>query len=528
MKIASYLAQTLKKAGVDKVFGIPSYVGLGLLSELQKAGFEFILNTHEQNACHMAEGYYLANQKLPVVSLAIGPGVTNATTGIANAFIDSIPMIVLAGRAYSSKIGRNEYHANSGYGRTIDERLLIRAITKQGYFLDNKFSAIQLIYDSIRTSLSPRPGPVYLSVPPELQKEETLETKILSPVNYLAQNKTLISDVDLHRIEKQFNQAIKPLIVLGREVSKDNLTNLRKLLTGNCPYFTSYGAKGKVPLLSGYLGTLWYSNSEKIVTALEESDLVLAIGEEFTHFTTYYLGNYLKDKKIIQIVSNPEEIGRAFNLEVGLIGDVSDFVSRLDLEKKTWQPTYQEKENPDQSFNTLNIIKNLGSVAPENAVFFADVGNAGYCAITDLELKETQDFYTAGKFGTCGWSIPTSMGYALGDKTKPTFTITGDLSLNMNMQELANVKSLGIKSNFFLFNNHGPQNITSDQIKEVKTTIQSEISNVQYKNLTEAFGLKYQKINSQTELAIFMQKVDWNNEQYLVEFDLARKDDPLR
>lgn len=527
MTISQFFARTLKKAGINKVFGIPSYVGLGILKALDEENFDIVLNTHEQNAAHAAEGYFYATNKPAILSIAIGPGITNAATGIANAYIESIPMIVAAARPYSGAIGRNEYHANSGLGRTLDEKSLLKSCCKQVFYIDNINNTQSMILEAIRTCLTGRPGPVYVSIPPELQEHELSNPLILNPHKYLASNISTLSTGDINLIQEEFEKAKKPIIIIGSEVSQLSKNDLKNILKGNCPYLTTYGAKGKVPILDNYLGTIWYANSNPVIETIKESDLILAIGEEFSFFSIRLLGQYILSQKIIQICNYPEEVGKVFGLYKGFTGDVNELVQKIKLPLKPWLPKLKVDRNTTNEFKTLNIIRKLGKLLPDKSVIFADVGNAGYASITDFMLQEDQRFFTTGKFGVCGWSIPSSIGYSTGNNQCPTFTIVGDLSFLMNLQEIANVKKLKTKNNFIVFKNKVPQNITKDQIDTLGKTIQSDLPDVNYEAIARGFGLEFTKFKTISKFESFFKLTNFETNQYIIELDIESDDYPL-
>ncbi|MCA9397294.1 thiamine pyrophosphate-binding protein [candidate division WWE3 bacterium] len=527
LSVVDVLAESLKLAGAEAVFGIPSYVGFGIINALDKSGFTLELNTHEQNAAHMAEGYYYATGKLPILSVAIGPGVTNAVTGIANAFVESVPMIVLVARAADAYIGKNEYHANSGIGRTLDEKQLFQSCTKAQYYLDNPAQSPELIRQAIYTALSGRPGPVVISVPPALQKELVDWPSWLENNGTFALSQSIVSEKDLKSITVLFERSQKPLIILGSEVQHADRRQLERLLGNNCLYITSYGAKGKVPALGNYFGTVWYSNSQDIVELVKESDLVLAIGEHFTHFTVRPITDELRNKNVIQISTYPEEIGRAVTISMGVVGDVSDFISRFSPSKRSWLFSgISNKLNPEDS-ETLAVLQMLPEIMPDDTVFFGDVGNAGYASITDLVLTSNQEYYTTGKFGVCGYSIPAAIGYSYGNKKRPVASIIGDLSLAMNMQEISNVVKFGTTNTFFVFNNQTPANITEDQLEIAGKEIQSSIGNIDYQLFAQSVGIEYVHVNGSENMREICAGINFSSGSRIVEITIPQTDTPL-
>jgi thiamine pyrophosphate-dependent acetolactate synthase large subunit-like protein len=287
-------------------------------------------------------------------------------------------------------------------------------------------------------------------------------------------------------------------------------------------------------LLPNYLGTAWYCNSEQIVAAVDQADLILALGEDFTHFTIRIFGEneYEIKKPIIQVYEYKEELDRTFKSKVAIHMPVSEFVAEAKLDKKQWlkeelQNVQKKKIGSNDEYSTLWCVQNLSRVLPSNAVFFGDVGNAGYASITELTLSEDQKYFTTGKFGVCGWSIPTSMGHAYGEEERATFTITGDLSMNMNGAEVANVKKFGVKSNFIVFNNGKPQNVSIDQGLELGSEVQSELPEINWGHYAVAYGLGHVQIQAINDLEN-LSALDFNDQNYLIEIVVDATDNPLR
>ena len=521
MTTAAYLAQSLVANDIDTVFGIPSYTFMNGLRAYKEAGLNLTLNTHEQNAAHAAEGYYLATATPAVLSIAMGPGVTNSITGIANAFAENIPMLITIPTAYSHKIGQNEYHSNSGIGQNIDEYNLLKSVTKSVYKITDQSQATHYIDLAIKDLFTDNLGPVVLIIPPEIQKasvDNNQATKLTVPSTH-----EFVSDQQCQAFEDAWSSAQKPIFMLGKEIRQVNRDSLNSLLTDNAPYFSSYQAGGWVPKLPNYLGNVWYCNSKHIETAVAESDLVIAIGEDFTHFTVRAIEADIRKTQLVHINSSIAELGRVFNHSNNHVANLTAVVEFLSSLGKKPNESHYKSGKPNSS--TQKYIRKLAKHLPDNAVFFADVGNAGYTAIAELDLGPEQDFYTSGKFGACGWSIGTSIGYALAQK-RVTFSIIGDLSLNMNIQELANIRKLGARSNVILFNNSTPQNISQDQIDEHGMEFQTDCPRINWDGICQAYGLKYHQIHKMAELSS-LAELNWEKHQHLIEMKIPKSDRPL-
>jgi thiamine pyrophosphate-dependent acetolactate synthase large subunit-like protein len=277
-------------------------------------------------------------------------------------------------------------------------------------------------------------------------------------------------------------------------------------------------------VLTNYLGTAWYSNSSHLGQACAQADLIVSLGEDFTAFSIRGFKPQVGDK-LIQIHPYMEELGRSFSLKKGYCGNAAQFIQTISTIKKPWGKLPEKQ--PVESV-TNKYLKVLGASLSGPLTYFADVGNAGYAAITDLSLTKGQGFYTPGKNGVCGYSIPAAIGYAYGKAADPVITIVGDLAFLMNMQEIANVKKFKTKNSFLVFNNKTPQNILVDQIKELSEEIQCDMPEMHFEGIANFAGLQYKHIHSPEEFGEWLTQIDLSAENYIVELDVPKDDQPLK
>jgi len=392
---------------------------------------------------------------------------------------------------------------------------------KQVFYINSLHNVEQLVYGAIRSVLTGRPGPVVIAIPQELQRADISISDVLMPISYVAEGMVKPDRKIVREVEELFHKASNPLIIFGKGIRNEKIEDIAHIVSGNCPYITSYAAKGSVPVLSNYLGTIWYANADHIYEVLEKADMVLAIGEEFTAFSFNKLKSYHAFSNLVQVHADSNELGRSFACKLAVQSDIHFFLTNIYLTKKAWNidsPLKAKKKS-----DTLSFITSLAQNLPEESTFFADVGNAGYAAISDMDLKEGQKFYTTGKFGLCGWSVPTAIGYAVSSPHSMVLSITGDLSFNMNMQELASLRRYKTKYHAIVCNNHGPQNILRDQVDELSKEIQSEDQQVNYKGIADAYGLIYQKVKEGKEIAELVK----GQKNFLFEIELDRYDYPI-
>jgi acetolactate synthase-1/2/3 large subunit len=443
---AQILIECLKREGVEVMFGYPGGQVLPIFDKLYDAPIRFILTRHEQGAAHAAEGYARATGKVGVCLATSGPGATNLTTGIANAYMDSIPMVAITGQVRSYLIGNDAFQEADVTGIT-------RPITKHNYLVKETADLAKVVREAFYIASTGRPGPVLIDIPSDIQQKdvefvwpETVEIRGYKP--------TLFGHPgQIKKATKLISQAKKPIIYAGGGVisSGANL-ELREFAEKiQAPVTLTLmglgGFPGDHPLFLGMLGMhgTAYANH-----AIMGSDLIIAVGARFDDRVTGKLEAFAPHAKIIHIDIDPSSISKNVKVDIPIVGDVknvlgqlleeikkgpdtSDWVKTVEGFKKKYPLIYKDKEKISPQY----IIEQICEATKSDAIITTEVGQNQMWAAQWYKYLHPRSFISSGGLGTMGFGFPAAMGAKTGCPDKQVFDIAGDGSIQMNIQELA-------------------------------------------------------------------------------------------
>ncbi len=440
------LIESLKKQGVEVIFGYPGGQVLPLFDKLYDAPFKFILTRHEQAAAHAADGYSRATGKVGVCIATSGPGATNLITGIANAYMDSIPMIAITGQVKSWLIGNDAFQEADVTGIT-------RPITKHNYLVKDIKDLSRIVAEAFYIASSGRPGPVLIDIPTDIQQAEhefiwpdTIEMRSYKP--------TLFGHPgQIKKAVKAIVSAKKPIIYAGGGViTAGGHNELREFAEKiNSPVtltLMGLGAfPGDHPLFLGMLGMhgTAYANY-----ATMNADLIIAVGARFDDRVTGKLATFAKNAKIIHIDVDPSSISKNVAVDIPIVGDAKNVLGQILEEiKKTpdtaeWIKTVEawRKKHPltyqyKGKINPQYVIEQIAEVTQGDAIIATEVGQHQMWAAQWYKVMHPRSFISSGGLGTMGFGFPAAMGAKMGCPDKTVFDIAGDGSIQMNIQELA-------------------------------------------------------------------------------------------
>ena len=445
---ARIVIETLIEQGVTDVFGYPGGQVLNIYDELYKASdrLNHYLAAHEQGASHAADGYSRVTGKVGVVIATSGPGATNLVTGIATAMLDSIPMVAITGNVPTTLIGKDSFQEINITGITLP-------ITKHNYFVSDVTELADTIREAFQIAKSGRPGPVLIDIPKDVQIAQCeFESKGVVP--FAEQGKASESDID--RAVELINKAKRPYIYIGGGAAGEGMTNDIKALAEKIDGYIGCTFMGLSALPNSYdrfLGMQGMHGKYASSMANKEADLIIGIGVRFSDRATGNTAKYCKNAKIIQLDTDLSEINKNIKVDVGIIGDIVDSLSRI-LKKceKQSHPEWNDEVNalkakgkeisdkneaadkyaltPKKMFDIINAVKD------ENTVIATDVGQHQMWAAQYTDFERTRRFASSGGLGTMGYGLGAAIGaqIASGDRT---VLITGDGSFGMNLNELA-------------------------------------------------------------------------------------------
>jgi len=446
---AQMVIEALKCEGVDTVFGYPGGAIMNVYDEIYKQeSFEHILTRHEQAAVHAAEGYAKSSGKVGVAMITSGPGFTNAVTGLADAYMDSIPLVVISGQVPMSLIGTDAF-------QEIDAVGISRSCTKHNYLVTDAADLPRVLKEAFYIAASGRPGPVHVDIPKDVtaQIEEfdydiKLELETYKP--HVKGNPRQIK-----KAIEAMAKAKRPLFYLGGGIINANAAyEVRDLVhrTG-IPAVETFMARGVLSyddeLLIGMLGM---HGSYASNMAMSETDLVIALGARFDDRVTGKLSEFAKNAGVIHVDIDPASISKLVNADYPIVGDVKNVVNEmLNLCDSIKSEKYEAWRENVNNFNELHpltfhedserikpqwVIKRVGELLGDDANITTDVGQHQMWTGQFYPFTRPRQFTSSGGLGTMGFGFPAAMGVKAASPDKTSINFTGDGSILMNVQEL--------------------------------------------------------------------------------------------
>ena len=446
---ARIVVESLIDEGVETVFGYPGGAIMNVYDELYKQNrIKHILSRHEQGAIHAAEGFARITGKVGVAIVTSGPGFTNTITGLANAYTDSIPLVVISGQVSMSLIGTDAF-------QEIDAVGISRACTKHNYLVTKASDLPRIIKEAFHIARTGRPGPVHIDIPKDVTAEiakyyypETVDIPTYRPVSKP-------DEVQIEKAVEAIKNSKKPLLYLGGGIVSSNSSGLvRELakITG-IPAVETLMARGVMeadnPLLISMVGM---HGSYAANIAMSEADLIISLGARFDDRVTGKLSEFGKNAKIIHVDIDPSSIDKLVNVDYPVLGDLNFALSEmlpklLDIPAEqfvNWRETIQNnnKLHPLKYFKKEGILKpqevieKIGEMLGDQANITTDVGQHQMWAAQFYPFTRARQFNTSGSLGTMGYGFPSAMGVKVGDPERISINISGDGSILMNIQEL--------------------------------------------------------------------------------------------
>ncbi|WP_243342698.1 biosynthetic-type acetolactate synthase large subunit [Anaerococcus sp. AGMB09787] len=460
MKGAEIIINTLIDEGVDTIFGYPGGSVIQLFDCLYdyKDKIRLIRTSHEQGATHAADGYARSSGKAGVVVATSGPGATNTVTGLATAFMDSIPLVCITGNASRKLIGKDSF-------QEIDVMDLTMPITKHNFMVRDVNDLQDTVRRAFMIANTGRKGPVLIDIPSDLmgdfaeyyKKENLEEDKDLS-----------INEEEIKKIAKCINSSKRPIIYSGGGVTaSDSFMELRKLINISnipaCNTIMGIGVLGYEDDLN--LGMLGMHGKYSTNSAIKECDLLIACGVRFSDRVALNTKKFAPNAKIIHIDIDKSEIDKNIHANYKLVGDIKIVLNKLlpyikKRDRKDWISRINELRKgdylPEDSKDKLNpnqVIKYISKKLGENLIFVTDVGQhqmwtAQYCGRT-----KPRSFLTSGGLGTMGFGYGAAIGAKIANPNRNVVLITGDGSFNMNFNEIITAVNNNIKIITVVMNN---------------------------------------------------------------------------
>ena len=541
MKIsgAKMVTESLREEGVEVVFGYPGGAIMNVYDEIYKQSFfQHILTRHEQAAIHAAEGYAKSTGKVGVAIVTSGPGFTNAVTGLADAYMDSIPLVVISGQVPTTIIGTDGF-------QEIDAVGISRPCTKHNYLVNKIEDLPRIIKEAFYIANSGRPGPVHIDIPKDITAElgsfvypEEVNLPTYKPtVKY---NKR-----QLKKAMEAISKAKKPLLYVGGGAILSNCAyEIREFAEKvNIPVVETLMARGVMGDSHNlFMGMLGMHGEFSANMAAHDTDLLISLGARFDDRVTGRLDEFAKKAKVIHVDIDPASIAKLVHTNYPIVGDLKvtvqgmiESASNMEFnDYSNWVSLlrdYKEKEplkynDSDSVIKPQWVIQRVGQILGENAIISTDVGQHQMWAAQFYPFSFPRQWNTSGGLGTMGFGLPGALGVARGNKDKVSINFTGDGSILMNIQELMTCVEYNLPVINIILNNNYLGMVRQWQTLFYENRISETDLSAQpdFKMLCESFGGLGYKVSTKAEFDTALNDAILKKRPAMIEVIVAREE----
>ncbi|MGC1138175.1 acetolactate synthase large subunit [Bacillus sp. B38] len=537
MNGALMLIESLKKENVEMIFGYPGGAVLPIYDKLYQSGLVHILPRHEQGAIHAAEGYARVSGKPGVVIATSGPGATNLVTGLADAMIDSLPLVVFTGQVATSVIGSDAFQEADILGITMP-------ITKHSYQVRRPEDLPRVIKEAFHIATTGRPGPVLIDIPKdvaafegEFRYDHEISLPGYQPVkepNYL----------QIRKLVEAVSSAKKPVILAGAGVLHGKASEDLK----------NYAEQQQIPVahtllgLGGFpadhplfLGMAGMHGTYTANMALYHCDLLISIGARFDDRVTGNLKHFAKSAKVAHIDIDPAEIGKIIETQIPVVGDSKIVLQELlkqngkqgqteewKQQLSEWQEEYPlwYTDNREEGLKPQKLIEYIHQFTNGEAIVATDVGQHQMWAAQFYPFRKADKWVTSGGLGTMGFGLPAAIGAQLADRNATVVAILGDGGFQMTLQELDVIRQLNLPVKVVILNNEclgmvrqWQEIFYEERYSESKFSAQPD-----FVKLSEAYGIKGVRISSEEEAEEELKKALSSKEPAVIDVRVAKSE----
>ena len=507
---AEILIECLKEQGVDTVFGYPGGAILNVYDELYKHSNEIrhILTSHEQGASHAADGYARATGKVGVCFATSGPGATNLVTGIATAFMDSIPIVAITCNVGVTLLGKDSF-------QEIDITDITMPITKYNFIVKNVNDLAKTIRKAFEIAQSGRPGPVLIDIPKDVtgNKAEYEPVKIQPIVKY----KKEICMEDIDKAVEMIEEAKRPFVFVGGgAILSDASEELRAFVDKvQCPVCDSLMGKGAFPGTDElYTGMLGMHGTKTSNFGVSESDLLIVVGARFSDRVTGNPNKFASNAKILQFDIDVAEMNKNVIIDEGVVGDIKEVLAAVNeklpqQEHTEWIKKIQEYKAKyplayhPESLTGPYVIEEIYKQTEGDAIIVTEVGQHQMWAAQYYKFTKPRTLLTSGGLGTMGYGLGAAIGAKMGRPEKTVVNIAGDGCFRMNMNEVATAARYNIPIIQVVVNNHVLGMVRQWQNLFYGQRYSATVLNdaVDFVKLAEAMGAKAVRATTREEFA---------------------------
>ena len=468
MRAVDAVMECLKAEGVEVVFGYPGGANLPTYDAFVDAGIRHILVRHEAGGGHAATGYAKATGKVGVALGTSGPGATNLVTPIMDAMMDSVPVVFITGQVRTDLLGTDGFQEADTLGITMPA-------VKHSWMIRSPLEIPQVLHEAFHVARSGRPGPVVVDIPTDLSRAE-INYEPVTKVHLPGYQPTTDGNAkQIRQAAKALAAAKRPVLYVGGGVVlAEASAELVALATAdNFPVTCTLNGLGAFPAPhEQWLGMLGMHGTRAANYAMDEADLIVAIGARFDDRITGKLSEFAPRAKFIHIDIDPAEISKNVPAHIPIVGDAKNILPRLTAEFraqdadrsrldawwsriKDWQQRYplQFEDSTDQEIKPQRAIKAIYEATEGQAIVTSDVGQHQMWTAQYYDFPAPRRWINSGGLGTMGFGLPAAMGASIGKPDMPVVCVTGDGSVQMNIQELATLTENGIPVKVFIVNN---------------------------------------------------------------------------
>ncbi len=542
ISVSELIVRYLERLGIDTIFGMPGAHVLPIYDRLHDSGVKSVLVKHEQGAAFMAGGYARISHQPSACITTSGPGATNLITGIANAYAERLPVLAITGETSTYIFGRGGLQESSGEGGAIDQGALFASITRYHKLIERTDYLGQVLNQATQALLGREPGPVLLSIPYNVQKE-TVDDSVLEQIHF-PRKATARHTASVAELAALIRDARTPAIIAGHGCiqagARDVVATFAERF--NIPVTTSLKAKGVVaegtPLSLGCLGVT--SNGEAYRYLVEHADLLVFLGASFNERTSYlWDAKLLGGKKIAQVDRDAAQLGRVFQPDVAICGDIRAVMEdvsaaleadamppksreRLDSHHATAPPaTGNDQAAQAEPFHLIRaFFAQLAQRFPHNALVFDD--NIVF-AQSYFDVSDRNHYFPNTGISSLGHALPAAIGARCFAKDSPTFAILGDGGFQMCCMEMMTAVNYGIPLNVVVINNGTLSLIRKNQFQLYgERYIDCDFTNPDFGLLAQSFGVNHFRIETEAELDAMFAHADLSGTINLIEILLDK------
>lgn len=535
MKLSDVLVRCLMEEDIDTLFGYPGAAVLSLYESLRASSIHHVLVRQEQAAVHAASGYARTTGKVGVCLATSGPGATNLVTGIATAYMDSIPIVIFTGQVKSNLIGRDVFQEVDITGAT-------EPFVKHSYLLQNPKDFPRIVKEAFYIARTGRPGPVLIDIPMDFQDAQ-IEFNYPKEVKIRGYKPTIKGHIgQIKRASRLLQHSKRPLICVGGGILlSEGKEELKALVEkSNIPVVHTLMGVGAMDTRSAYnFGMIGSHGFPQANWALKKADTILFIGARIADRAVANIGILDENANIIHIDIDPAEIGKITSATIPVVGDAKEILSVLTSiikpsDTKAWRDDIEKHRRPinrqgyEHCVNPKEVMGTLSNLLPDDAIITADVGQNQFWTMRNMEMKGTRQVLCSGGLGTMGYSLPACIGAAVGNRKRQVVGVFGDGSFQMSLFELGTLMQEKVSPILILFNNSGLGMVREIQRRhETKEYGVSLSGNPNFTLIANAYGIEAKTVCKREEVEEAIKMALESKGPYLLEFIVSDKESTL-